>query len=71
MMTEYEARKLSESMHNELNAGPRAVWQCVAGLVIAISLTVAGAAFDLRPNGSSDVAQAQERHQAAVSRDPR
>ena len=67
-MTEYEARKLSESMHKELNAGPRAVWQCIAGLVIVISLMVAGTAFDLSPNGSSDVARVHELDQTLVSR---
>lgn len=68
MMTEYEAQKLKESMYKELNIGPRAVWQCAAGLLIVIGLAVAGAVFDLHQGGQSDVAQAQERAQASVSR---
>ena len=66
-MTEYEAQKLKESMYKELNVGSRAVWQCAAGLLIVIGLAVAGSSFDLRRDGSSDVARAQDRPQASVS----
>jgi hypothetical protein len=45
MMTEYEARKLTESMHRELDAGPGAVRRCVAGLAILIAILLIGALF--------------------------
>ena len=42
MLTEYEAQKLTQSMHVELNATRGAVWRCVTGLAIVISLAWAG-----------------------------
>lgn len=45
MMTEYEARELTENMHRELNAGPGAVRQCVAGLLIFIVILLIGTVF--------------------------
>jgi len=66
MVTEYEARKLRESMSKEL-AGQLAVWQCAAGLLIVIGVVVLGPSFGLRTDGSSDVALAQDRPQASVS----
>lgn len=70
MMTQYEAQKLRESMYKELNVGSWAVWQCAAGLLIVIGLAVAGSLFDLRRDGSSNVARAQDRPQASVSHTP-
>jgi hypothetical protein len=67
MMTEYEARKLSESMHNELNAGPRAVWQCIAGLLFVIGIVLAGAVFPPTVDRSLE-AKAPAGSQAAVTR---
>lgn len=58
-MTEYEAQKLKESMYRELNAGPRAVWQCVAGLLIVLGLGVTGSAFYKGVDDASAVAKAQ------------
>lgn len=45
MMTEYEARKLTESMQKELDAGEGAVRQCVAGLLILIVILLTGTVF--------------------------
>jgi hypothetical protein len=68
MMTEYEARKLSESMHNELNAGPRAVWQCIAGLLFVIGIVLAGAVFPPTVDRSLEVNAPAGSQAAAVTR---
>ena len=67
MLTEYEAQKIRSRMLEELNAGPRAVWQCAAGLLLAIALAVAAVVHDPAPNHSSNTAQPQSRAQASFS----
>jgi len=67
MLTEYEAQKIRSRMHEELNAGPRAAWQCAAGLLLVIGLAVADAVHDPAPNRSSYIAQVPERAQASYS----
>ena len=57
MLTEYEAQKIRSRMLEELNAGPRAAWQCAAGLVLVTGLAVAGVVHDPAPNRSSYIAQ--------------
>jgi len=58
-MTEYEAQKIAESMYRELNAGPRAVWQSIAGLLLVLGLGVTGSAFYKGVDGAGEAARAQ------------
>lgn len=68
MMTEYEARKLAESMHRELNAGAGGVWQCIAGLVILIVVLLTGTVFPPTTGRLLDAANAAPGVQQAPTR---
>jgi hypothetical protein len=68
MMTEYEARKIVESMQKELNMGPRAVRQSTAGLLACIAFVLLGLVFPPSSDRSLDVAQAPADFQANVIR---
>jgi hypothetical protein len=68
MLSEYEARKLCDTMHHELNAGPAAVWRCIAGLLIVIGLSVLAPGLDPRVDPSSAVAQAREPDRMSLAR---
>jgi hypothetical protein len=67
MMTEYEARELAESMHRELNAGPRAVWQCVAGLLVFIGVVLLGTVFPTKSSRAPEAANTTVGRQNPVS----
>lgn len=45
MLTEYEALMLQRQFKRELNAGPRTVWRCAAGLLVLFAILVAGGAI--------------------------
>lgn len=68
MMTEYEARKLTESMHKELNGEPSPVRQCVAGLLTLIAILLLGNLFPPTMGGALNAADATASAPKAVTR---
>jgi hypothetical protein len=69
MKIEFEARKLTERMHRELYAGPRAVRQCTALLLTIIIIVLMGLVFPptydgpLDAEASADIRETVTRHE--------
>ena len=58
MLTEYEAQKLQLDMRQELDATPRVVLKCAAGVLFLVALALFGFETDPRHDVASDVASA-------------